>query len=55
MHWLRKLGRTVYMLSCLFMARMFGTYRHSVSSELDYAVYSWRGKTYAIPTNTIEE
>lgn len=53
--WFSKLQRTVSMLYCLFMARMFGTYEHSVSSDIEYAIYEWRGKRWAIPTSHITD
>ena len=54
-HWLRKLRSTVSILCCLFMARMFGEYQHSVNSDSEYAVYEWRGKRWAIPTSHITD
>lgn len=56
-HWLKKLRKTLNILSCLFLARMFGEYIHSVGGHdtADYAVYRWSGKTWMIPTGPIEE
>lgn len=54
-HFFRKLRSTVRIVSTLFLARTFGKYRHSVSDEcLDYAVYVWRGKEWAIPTAPLD-
>lgn len=55
-HFLNKLISTVQIISTLFMARMFGKYVRSIGGYgFDYAVYRWRGKTYAFPTTTMEE
>jgi hypothetical protein len=55
-HWLRKLDRTLRMLGCLFMARMFGKYEHSGWNEtISYARYRWRGVSWIIPTSCVEE
>lgn len=52
MHWIFKLGRTIRVLSILFMARMFGEYIHSGwNGEFDYARYRWRGNEWIIPTS----
>lgn len=54
-HWLRKLASTIHILSCLGMARTFGEYRHSVwDGRMDYAVYVWRGREWAIPTRAMD-
>ena len=54
-HAVRKAVSTVKILYRLGMARTFGVYVHSVwNGELDYAVYLWRGKMWAIPTTPIE-
>lgn len=55
MWWLRKLARTTRTLTTLFMARMFGDYVHSVGGDrFEYAVYRWRGETWAIPTSPMD-
>ncbi len=55
-HSLRKAFSTAKILFCLGMARTFGVYVHTVwNGQFDYAVYRWRGKTWAIPTATIED
>lgn len=55
MWWWRKLARTARLLSTLFMARMFGDYVHTVGGlDFEYAVYRWRGDTWAIPTSPME-
>jgi hypothetical protein len=55
MHFTHKLGRTVGMLFCLFMARMFGEYRHSGwDGAISYARYTWRGKEWIIPTSAVD-
>lgn len=55
-HRLKKLRRTIRMLSCLFMAQMFGEYQHSGwNGKIDYARYRWRGKDWIIPTSAIDE
>lgn len=47
--------RTLRMFATLYMARMFGTYRHSAwNGEFEYARYTWRGKDWAIPTGPFE-
>lgn len=49
--WLRKLLNTISMLHTLFMARMFGEYIHSIGdAHLEYAVYKWGDKYWAIPS-----
>lgn len=54
MHFIRKLGRTIAMLSRLFMARMFGEYQHSGwNGSISYARYSWHGKDWIIPTSAV--
>lgn len=54
-HFLHKLGKTSAMLFCLFMARMFGEYRHSGwDGVIEYARYSWRGHDWIIPTSAAE-
>lgn len=47
-----KLLSTIRILSCLFMARTFGTYLHSVDGPdiAPCAVYEWRGRVWHIPT-----
>lgn len=56
MHWLKKLGRTVCILSCLFMARMFGRYEYSgFDGEIEYCRYRWRGRSWVIPTGSVED
>jgi len=52
-----KLFSTVRILACLFMARMFGTYRHSVGGFgiAPYAIYEWRGSTWHIPTGAADD
>lgn len=55
-HWFRKLFRTIRILSCLFMARMFGEYRHSgFNGDFEYARYAWRGREWIIPTGPTED
>jgi hypothetical protein len=55
MHFVRKLGRTLGMLTCLFMARMFGQYRHSGwDGVISYARYSWFGYEWIFPTSAVE-
>lgn len=55
-HTLRKLTSTTRLCATLFMARMFGRYEHSGwNGEFEYARYSWRGQSWAIPTSPIEE
>lgn len=53
---LRKLIKTLRMCYCMAMAQTFGEYQHSVGgyASPDYAVYKWRGKTWAIPTKPME-
>lgn len=52
---MHKLNGTVAMLFCLFMARMFGEYRHSGwDGVISYARYSWRGYDWIIPTSAVE-
>lgn len=56
MHFIRKLLRTIRVMSCLGMARMFGEYRHSGwNGEFNYARYVWRGKEWIIPTGPVNE
>jgi len=56
MHFLRKLFRVSRMLCCLFMAQMFGSYRHSAwNGEINYAEYYWRGSIWQIPTSPVED
>jgi hypothetical protein len=56
MHFTRKLGRTIRTLSCLFMARTFGEYHHTVwDGGFTYARYQWRGKVWAVPTGPLED
>lgn len=53
---LRKLLRTLSILSKLGMARMFGEYVHSGwNGQCEYARYRWRGKEWIIPTSPIDE
>jgi hypothetical protein len=54
---MKKALATIRILSCLFMARMFGTYRHSVGGHdiAPYAVYRWRGRWWHIPTGSVGE
>lgn len=55
-HWLKKLGRTTKTLSCLFMAQMFGEYRHSGwDGTIHYARYTWRGREWIIPTSAADK
>lgn len=55
MHFIRKLGRTVLILSCLFCARMFGQYQHSgFDGTIEFARYRWRGVDWIIPTGCAE-
>ena len=52
----RKLLSTLRILFTLGMARTFGHYRHSEwNGELDYAIYEWRGKMWAIPTGPFDD
>ncbi len=54
-HTLRKMASTIKILFCLGMARTFGEYRHSVWDErVDYAIYRWRGRLWAIPTKPMD-
>lgn len=51
----RKAASTVKILFCLGMARTFGEYHHSIwDGRVNYAVYRWRGRTWAIPTTPME-
>lgn len=47
-----KLLSTIRILRCLFMARTFGAYQHSVDGPdiAPYAIYEWRGRLWHIPT-----
>lgn len=55
-HFLRKLASTTRIVTTLFMARTFGKYVHTIGGcDFDYAVYRWRGKTWAVPTTTLED
>ncbi len=55
MHFWNKLGSTIGMLFCLFMARMFGEYQHSGwDGVISYARYSWRGHEWIIPTSAVD-
>lgn len=55
-HFLSKLSGTMRIVATLFMARTFGKYVHSIGGyDFEYAVYRWRGKTWAIPTTPIAE
>lgn len=53
---IRKLRRTLWMASCLILARTFGAYCYSVggAGEPDYAVYLWRGKRWCFPTEPLD-
>lgn len=54
-HFLHKLSGTIAMLACLFMARMFGEYRHSGwDGVIHYARYTWRGREWIIPTSAVD-
>jgi hypothetical protein len=56
MHFTRKLLRVARMTGCLFMAQMFGQYRHSAwNGEINYAEYEWRGAVWQIPTSPVED
>lgn len=53
-HARRKLLSTCRILLNLGMARTFGRYLHSEwNGEMDYAVYEWRGRTWAFPTSPL--
>jgi len=52
MYWLKKLRSTIRMTYCMFMTRTFSKYHHSVGAyNVEYAVYSWRGKRWCVPTS----
>ena len=55
MHFTRKLFRTIGILSCLGMARMFGEYRHTGCDGFDFCRYTWRGKDWIIPTGPLDD
>jgi len=51
-----KLISTTKICVTLFLARTFGRYEHSAwDGQRDYALYTWRGKTWAFPTAPIEK
>lgn len=53
---MKKLFSTVRILYCLFMARTFGRYLHSVSgpNQPNCAVYEWRGRRWWVPTEALD-
>ena len=54
MHFIKKLIKTIKLLSTLFCARMFGKYIHSGwNGEFEYARYHWRGKEWIIPISPV--
>jgi hypothetical protein len=53
-HFVRKLCRTLRLVATMTLARTFGRYVHSVwDGRMDYAVYQWRGRLWAIPTSPL--
>lgn len=56
MHTLRKLGRTVRILTLLGLARMFGRYEYSGhDGTINFARYRWWGRSWIIPTSAVDD
>jgi hypothetical protein len=54
-HFIKKLFKTIKLLSTLLGARMFGKYMHSGwNGEFAYACYQWHGKEWIIPTSPVD-
>jgi hypothetical protein len=54
---MRKLFSTLRIVYCLFMARTFGQYHHSIGgpNQPDFAVYNWREQDWWVPTGSTEQ
>lgn len=53
---MKKLLNTLRIASNLICARTFGKYCYSGwNSDIDYAVYEWRGERYMIPMSVMEK
>lgn len=52
---IRKLGRTLKMVYCMFMAQTFGEYvvSHDGPNQPNCAEYRWHGKRWWIPTGAV--